>query len=242
MPRCSRFTTSRRSASGSSPRSPSAAGRGARRACSPSATRTSRWSRPRWTMTSGTLARTWRDDLRPALRDAGVDLRSGSGFEGVASDGDGTIVLLQEEQARLLVVAPDLSRLLHTLVLAVPADDPVLNPAWRREPNSRGEGLLLLRRGHVLIAKERDAPCLIEFGPPGDRPDRCHRGHGPGPARDLPATRRHRDRVGAPRRVAAQRGHSHDAADHQRPRARARRSRLRPQRTRAGDRAPGSSA
>ena len=84
--------------------------------------------------------------------------------------GTGRSVLLQEEQARLLVFAPDLSRLLHTLVLAVPADDPVLNPAWRREPNSRGEGLLLLRRGHVLIAKERDAPCLIEFGPPGDRP------------------------------------------------------------------------
>jgi len=119
---------------------------------------------------SGTLVRTWRDDLRPALRDAGVDLRSGSGFEGVASDGVGTIVLLQEEQARLLVVAPDLSRLLHTLALAVPVDDPVLNPAWRREPNSRGEGLLLLRRGHVLIAKERDTACLIEFGPPGDRP------------------------------------------------------------------------
>ncbi len=119
---------------------------------------------------SGTLVRTWRDDLRPALRDAGIDLRSGSGFEGVASDGVGTIVLLQEEQARLLVVTPDLSRLLHTLVLAVPVDDPVLNPAWRREPNSRGEGLLLLRRGHVLIAKERDAACLIEFGPPGDRP------------------------------------------------------------------------
>lgn len=119
---------------------------------------------------SGTLVRTWRDDLRPTLRDAGVDLRSGSGFEGVASDGVGTVVLLQEEQARLLVVAPDLSRLLHTLVLAVPVDEPVLNPAWRREPNSRGEGLLLLRRGHVLIAKERDTACLIEFGPAGDRP------------------------------------------------------------------------
>src|SRR4029079_4251463 len=69
-----------------------------------------------------------------------------------------------------LVVAPDLSRVLHTLSLAVPVDDTVLNPAWRRAPNSRGEGLLLLRRGHVLIAKERDTACLIEFGPPGDRP------------------------------------------------------------------------
>jgi hypothetical protein len=119
---------------------------------------------------TGSLTRTWRDGLRPALDHAGVDLRSGSDLEGVASDGDGTIVLLQEEQARLLVFTPDLSRLLHTLVLAVPADEPVLNPAWRRHPNSRGEALLLLRDGHVLIAKECDPPCLIEFGPPGDRP------------------------------------------------------------------------
>jgi hypothetical protein len=118
----------------------------------------------------GTLVRTWRDDLRPVLRHTAIGLRSGAGFEGVASDKDGTIVLLQEEQARMLVFAPDLSRLLHTIVLAVPVDNPVLNPAWRRAPNSRGEGLLLLQRGHVLIAKERDAPCLIEFGPPGDQP------------------------------------------------------------------------
>jgi hypothetical protein len=118
----------------------------------------------------GTLAGIRRDDLRPVLRNTPIDLRSGSGFEGVASDGDGTIVLLQEEQARLLVFAPDLTRLLHTIVLAVPADHPMLNPAWHREPNSRGEGLLLLQSGHILIAKERDAPCLIEFGPPGDQP------------------------------------------------------------------------
>lgn len=115
-------------------------------------------ARPRW------------DDLAPALRAARVDLRSGSGFEAIACDVDGTLVLLQEEQARLLVLAPDLLRLLHVLVLAVPFDDPVLNPAWRRHPNSRGEGLLLLERGHVLVAKERDDPCLIEFGPLGDAP------------------------------------------------------------------------
>jgi hypothetical protein len=118
----------------------------------------------------GALGRVGRDDLRPALRHTAIDLRSGSGFEGVACDGEGTIVLLQEEQARVLVFAPDLSRLLHTLELAVPVDDPVLNPAWRRAANSRGEGLLLLRGGHVLIAKERDVPCLIEFGAAGDLP------------------------------------------------------------------------
>jgi hypothetical protein len=100
---------------------------------------------------AGAPARTWRDDLQPALRDAGIDLRSGSGFEGVASDGDGTIVLLQEEQARLLVVAPDLSRLLHALVLAVPGRRP------RAEPGvaSRTE---LARRG-APAAPARSRPC-----------------------------------------------------------------------------------
>ncbi len=116
----------------------------------------------------GRLGRVRRADLRPAVREAGVGTGSGSGFEGIASDGDGTLVLLQEEQARLLVFAPDLARLLHVVTLAVPYDDPELNPVWRREPNSRGEGLLLLDGGHVLIAKERDDPCLIEFGPRGD--------------------------------------------------------------------------
>lgn len=118
----------------------------------------------------GALRHPRRDDLAPALRDGGIDLRRGSGFEGIAVDADGTLVLLQEEQARLLVLAPDLARLLHVLVLHVPADDPVLGRAWQRRPNSRGEGLLLLEGGHVLVAKERDDPCLIEFGPPGDAP------------------------------------------------------------------------
>ena len=37
--------------------------------------------------------------------------------------------------------------------------------------------------------------------------DRYHPGHGPGTERTLSTTRRHQDRVGAPRRVATQRGH-----------------------------------
>ena len=85
-----------------------------------------------------------RRDLHSALRDTQVGLEHGSAFEGAASDGAGTIVLLQEDQARLLVLAPDLSRLLQVLVLAVAADQPEIGPGWQREPNARGEGLLLL--------------------------------------------------------------------------------------------------
>jgi len=68
-------------------------------------------------------------------------------------DRDDTIVLLQEEQARHFHFAPDLTRLLHTLVLAAPADDPVAS-----QTALRGDGLLLLHHGHVLIAKERNTP------------------------------------------------------------------------------------
>jgi hypothetical protein len=115
-------------------------------------------------------ARTWRHDLRRPLRDTQVDVGSSSGFEGVASDGKGTIFLLQEEKARLLVLAADLSRLLQVIALAVPAACPELGTAWSRDANARGEGLLLLERGHVLIGKQRGDACLIEFGPPGDAP------------------------------------------------------------------------
>lgn len=110
-----------------------------------------------------------RHDLRDALRGTGTD-RTKAGFEGVAVDGDGTVVLLQEEQARLLVLPPGRPHATTVLDLVVAPDDPVLQPAWHRRPNTRGEGLLLLARGHVLVAKQRDPVCLIEFGPPGDPP------------------------------------------------------------------------
>jgi hypothetical protein len=123
------------------------------------------------------LAHTWRHELLLVLREAQIDgtqidveSKSGSGFEGVASDRTGTILLLQEEEARLLVMAPDLSRLLQVLELAVPVDHPELGTAWHRKPNARGEGLLLLKQGHVLIAKQSNEACLIEFGSPTSSP------------------------------------------------------------------------
>ena len=68
----------------------------------------------------GTPIRTWRLGLFLPLVGTGIDLRSGSGFEGVASGRGGTEFLMQEE-ARLLVPSADLSRLVHVLAPAVPA-------------------------------------------------------------------------------------------------------------------------
>src|SRR4051794_4165147 len=73
---------------------------------------------------------TQRHNLCPALTERGIDVDSGSGFEGVAADGEGTVLLLQEEDSRLLVMAPDLSRLVQVLVLDVPVDHPEIGTAW----------------------------------------------------------------------------------------------------------------
>jgi hypothetical protein len=117
---------------------------------------------------NGTLGRTWRHDLLRPLAAAGIDVDSGSGFEGVASDGEGTVLLLQEEESRLLVLSPDISRLIQVLALEVPEDAAGYGRAWHADANARGEGLLLLERGHVLVAKQKEPVYLIEFGPADD--------------------------------------------------------------------------
>jgi len=47
---------------------------------------------------------------------------------------------------------------------------PELHDGWSHADASRGEGLLLLHRGHVLVAQEKDPAGLVEFGPAGDSP------------------------------------------------------------------------
>ncbi|MDD7933754.1 hypothetical protein [Actinomycetospora straminea] len=115
--------------------------------------------------------RTWRHDLCLPLRDTRVEMQSGSGFEGVATDGNGAVVLLREEAAQLLTMTPNLSQLLQICPLTVPDDHPQLSPGWHQDPNSRGEGLILLKDGHVLMARQKDDPCLIEFGPAEHTPN-----------------------------------------------------------------------
>jgi hypothetical protein len=94
----------------------------------------------------------------------------GSEFEGVACDGEGLVLLLQEGPARVLVLSRGLDRLLHTIHLSVPPDEPEFGESWNDDANARGEGILLLRHGHLLIAKQRKPIRLIEFGPSGDDP------------------------------------------------------------------------
>lgn len=94
----------------------------------------------------------------------------GSQFEGVACDGEGRVLVLQEGPERVLVLSRSLDTLLHTIRLIVDPEDPDFGAKWHEDDNARGEGMLLLRDGHLLIAKQRKPIRLIEFGPPGADP------------------------------------------------------------------------
>jgi hypothetical protein len=41
--------------------------------------------------------------------------------------------------------------------------------AWADPKGSRGEGMVLLPGGHLLVAKEKKPAAFIEFGPPNSR-------------------------------------------------------------------------
>ena len=117
--------------------------------------------------------RDWqRHDL--ADLDGWVSIPDGSQFEALACDGVGTVVLMREDPAEVVVVDAPEGRVVVRLPLVVPAWS-ALAGKWD-DPASRGEGLLLLRDGRLLVAKEKKPRALVEFGPPGTSP----KGVGPG--------------------------------------------------------------
>jgi sugar lactone lactonase YvrE len=111
--------------------------------------------------------------VRTAVPDA--DSRS-SEFEGVAVDGDSCVFVVQEGADRILVLDPELQSVTRVIALSVPPDQPEFGEEWESDPNARAEGLLLLDNGHILIAKQRKEPRLIEFGPPGSAAEGFARG------------------------------------------------------------------
>lgn len=121
----------------------------------------------------------WEDELTFSLHDLRALLPGGeqedSQWEAVAGDASGAIFVLQENPGAVWIFAPALDRLLHTIRLVIPEESP-LAADWNREPNSRGEGLVLLRNGHLLLLKEKKPPMLIEFGPRGAAAEGYERG------------------------------------------------------------------
>jgi hypothetical protein len=110
------------------------------------------------------------EDVEAAIKSGAGEGGRGSDFEGVASEAGGRVFVLQEGTDRVRVLSPDLRKAPQTIALSVPRDEPDFGEQWHADDNARGEGLLPLRNGHLLVAKQRKEPRLIEFGPPTHEP------------------------------------------------------------------------
>lgn len=102
----------------------------------------------------------------------GIDLSAldlpegGSQFEAIESVGDHTVLVLQEQPARVLHLDINGPALIATSELVVPEGHP-LREAWLGDRSSRGESLLALTGGGLLVIKEKTPPAILEFGPLG---------------------------------------------------------------------------
>ena len=113
-------------------------------------------------------------ELEPwPLQWEGIDLadldlpEGGVQFEALETTGEQTVLVLQEQPARVLQIDLSGPTLTGTLLLDVPMGHR-LRQGWLGDRSSRGESLLLTERGHLLVVEEKDPPAILEFGPPGD--------------------------------------------------------------------------
>ncbi len=112
---------------------------------------------------------------------AGLDLPDGGiQFESLEPTGEQTVLVLQEQPARLLHIDLTGPMLLGTVLLEVP-ESHRLREGWLGDSSSRGESLVLTQNGHVLVVKEKNPPAILEFGPAGDAPVGWTRGVHPAP-------------------------------------------------------------
>jgi hypothetical protein len=110
-------------------------------------------------------------DIAPILGKHG---NNASQWEAVATDGKNTVCMLSETRAEISCTGEGLQHVKARFNLDV-SSITGLESTWKEQPNSRGEGMLLMKKGHVLLLKEKKHPMLIEFGPEGDPP----MGYGP---------------------------------------------------------------
>jgi hypothetical protein len=95
-----------------------------------------------------------------------------SQWEAVAVDGQARVYLLHEQFASIFVFDAAMTSVLGVINLS--SFSPQNKHAGRQhhslsKENALGEGFILLKNGHILLAKERFPPVLIEYGPEGSR-------------------------------------------------------------------------
>jgi hypothetical protein len=86
-------------------------------------------------------------------------------IEAVCADGRGRVLLLQETPPRVELIDPKALEVVASIDLAVEGRSEIAR-AWSDPNGSRGEGMVLLPGGHLLVAKEKKPTAFIEFGPP----------------------------------------------------------------------------
>lgn len=96
----------------------------------------------------------------------GAAAQRSSQWEAIQADSNGTIVLLVEDPARILIVSLKDKDVTGSYDLVVNEEHP-LAKSWKEQASSRGEGLLLLEDGFILVAKEKNPRALMLFGPMG---------------------------------------------------------------------------
>jgi hypothetical protein len=86
-------------------------------------------------------------------------------IEAVCADGRGRVLLLQETPPRVELIDPEALSVVASIDLVVEGRSEIAR-AWSDPKGSRGEGMVLLPGGHLLVAKEKKPAAFIEFGPP----------------------------------------------------------------------------
>lgn len=113
-------------------------------------------------------------DVHDAAPVIGKDKKDASEWEAIAADGKDTICMLNEPRSEISCLDLGLQQDRGSFSLDTSSISD-LDSAWKARSNSRGEGMILMQKGHVLILKEKEPPMLVEFGPEGEAP----MGYGP---------------------------------------------------------------
>jgi hypothetical protein len=93
-------------------------------------------------------------------------------WEALAVDAAQRIFALQEHSQSIVVMDRGLTTIEHVLHFnfGEAFSAPVVKGARKVRKNALGEGMILLKNGHVLVAKENFPVALVEFGPEGHEP------------------------------------------------------------------------
>ena len=83
--------------------------------------------------------------------------------------------ILQEHPGHVFVLSADLGQLDEALEIEVPGRQAEWERSWLDDKNARGEAMLLMREGHVLVFKQKDPVTVIEFGPEHGAPNELDR-------------------------------------------------------------------